>query len=117
MESFGFFGVATNDAQAMPLESTLLSRFWAEAMSTFMYLLNRMPTKANEGVRPYERFYDMKPERRHEHFYGMKPDVGHIHTLRCVVPVTPFKEMLRKPGPWLPDGIQGRRQLLSLESI
>ena len=71
----------------------------------------------NEGVTPYERFYGMKPERPYENFHGIKPDVGHVHTFRCVVPVAPLKEMLRKSGPWQPDGIQGRRQLSSLESI
>ena len=65
-------------------DSGLPPRFWAEAMTTFMYLRNRTPTKANDGMTPYERFY------------GMKLDVGHIRTFGCVVRVTLPREMLGK---------------------
>ena len=45
-------------------DSNLPPPFWAKAMMTFMYLRNRTSTGANEGIKPYE------------YFYGMKPDVG-----------------------------------------
>jgi len=77
-------GVATNGTRAMLRDSSLPPRFWAEAMTTFMYLRNRTPTRANEGVTPYERFY------------GMKPDVGHIRTFGCTVRVTLPSEKLGK---------------------
>jgi hypothetical protein len=65
-------------------DSNLPPRFWAEAMTTFMYLRNRTPTRANGGVTPYE------------HFYGVKPDVGHIRTFGCVARVTLPREKLEK---------------------
>ena len=65
-------------------DSGLPSRFWAEAMSTFMYLRNRTPTTTNEGKMPYELFYDMVP------------DVGHIRTFGCVVRVVLPAELLGK---------------------
>ena len=77
-------GVATNSTHAMLHNSNLPPHFWAEAMTTFMYLRNRTPTMANDGITPFERFY------------GMKPDVGHICTFRCVMCVTLPKEMLGK---------------------
>ena len=77
-------GVATNGTRAMLRDSNLPPRFWAEAMTTFMYLRNRTPTRANDGITPYERFY------------GMKPDVGHIRTFGCIVRVTLPSEKLGK---------------------
>lgn len=77
-------GVATNGTRAMLRDSALPPRFWAEAMSTFMYLRNRTPTSANDGVTPYERFY------------GMKPDVSHIRTFGCAVRVALPREKLGK---------------------
>ena len=77
-------GVATNGTHAMLHDSNLPPRFWAEAMTTFMYLWNRTPTTANDSVMPFELFY------------GMKLDVGHIRTFRCVMHVMLPKEMLGK---------------------
>ena len=47
-----------------------------------MYLRNKTPTRANDGIMPYE------------HFYGMKPDVGHIRTFGCIVCVTLPSELM-----------------------
>ena len=74
-------GVATNGTLAMLRDSNLPPRFWAEAMTTFMYLRNRTATRTNDGITLYERFY------------GMKPDVGHIRT---IVRVTLPSEKLGK---------------------
>ena len=82
-------GVATNSTRAMLRDSNLPPRFWAEAMNTFMYLRNRTPMRANEGVTPYERFY------------GMKPDVGHIRTFGCIVRVTNSWGSWRIAEPWV----------------
>ena len=51
---------------------------------TFMYLRNRAPTKANEGVAPYGCFY------------GLKPDVGHIRAIGYIMRVTLPRETLGK---------------------
>src|SRR5258706_5719515 len=80
----GLVGVGTNGPQVMLRDAALPARFWAEAMSTFMYLRNRTTTKANDGVTPYERFY------------GVKPDVSHIRTFGCAVRVTLPREKLGK---------------------
>jgi hypothetical protein len=53
-------GVATNGTHAMLQDANLPPCFWAEAITTFMYLQNRTPTKANNGTTLYECFYDTK---------------------------------------------------------
>jgi hypothetical protein len=50
-------------------------RFWGEAVSTPVYLLNRAPTKSVVGMTPYEAWY------------GRKPSVDHLRTFGCVVHV------------------------------
>ena len=53
--------------------SKLPPKFWAEALSTAVYLRNRNPTKAVEGMTPFEAWV------------GEKPNVGHLRTFGCVV--------------------------------
>lgn len=77
-------GVATSGTRAMLQDPGLPPRFWAEVMTTFMYLRNRTPTTANDGRTPYE------------FFYNMIPDVGHIRTFGCVVRVVLPSETLGK---------------------
>ena len=77
-------GVATNSTRTMLRNSNLPPCFWAEAMTTFMYLQNRTPTTANDSITSFE------------HFYRMKLDVGHIRTFGCVMHVMLPKEMLGK---------------------
>ena len=77
-------GVATYGTRAMLRDSSLPPRFWAEAMTTFMYLRNRTPTTANEGKTPYELFYKIKP------------DISPIRTFGCVVKVVLPSELLGK---------------------
>jgi hypothetical protein len=86
-------GVATNNTRAMLRDSALPPRFWAEAMSTFMYLQNRTPTKANDGVTPYECFY------------GVKPDVSHTRTFGCVVACHAASREVREAGQPQRDGV------------
>ena len=52
--------------------SKLPPKFWAEALSTAVYLRNRSPTKAVEGMTPFEAWV------------GEKPNVGHLRTFGCV---------------------------------
>jgi hypothetical protein len=59
-------------------------RFWGEAISTAVYLLNRVPTKSVVGMTPYEAWY------RH------KPSVDHLRTFRCVAHVKTVAEHLNK---------------------
>ena len=55
----------------MLADSELPKSFWAEALSTAVYLRNRSPTKAVEGKTPYEAIP------------GEKPKVGHSRVFRC----------------------------------
>jgi hypothetical protein len=53
-------------AKRMPL------RFWGEAVSTAVYVLNRSYTRAVDGQTPFEAWY------------GRKPDVEHLRTFGCI---------------------------------
>ena len=55
----------------MLADSKLPHRFWAEALSTAVYLPNRSATKALEGVTPYEAWS------------GTKPDVSSLRVFGC----------------------------------
>ena len=46
-------------------------KFWAEALSTAVYLRNRSPTTALDGITPYECFH------------GEKPDVSNLKVFGC----------------------------------
>ena len=48
--------------RTMLADSKLSHRFWAEALSTCAYLRNRSPTKALEGITPYEAWSGGKPD-------------------------------------------------------
>ena len=52
----------------MLAESKLPHRFWAEVLSTCVYLRNHSPTKALRGITPWN---------------GIKPDVSHFCVLEC----------------------------------
>ena len=57
--------------RTMLADSKLPHRFWAEALSTAVYLRNRSPTKALEGTTPFEAWN------------GSKPDVNNLHIFGC----------------------------------
>ena len=59
-------------ARAMMSHSNLPNQFWAEAVSTSVYIHNRCPTSALDGVTPYECLFKQKP------------DVGNLHVFGCV---------------------------------
>ena len=58
--------------RAMLADAKLPKKFWAEALSTAVYLRNRCPTKAVEGMTPVEAWT------------GEKPGVGHLRAFGCV---------------------------------
>jgi len=45
----------------MLADSKLPHMFWAEALSTCVYLRNRSPTKSLNRITPYEAWYGVKP--------------------------------------------------------
>ena len=57
--------------QLMLTDSMLPKKFWAEALSTAVYLRNRSPTKAVTGMSPFEDWT------------GEKPSVDHLRTFGC----------------------------------
>ena len=48
-------------ARLMLIGANMPQRFWAEAISTAAYLQNRSPTKAIQGITPYEAWTGDKP--------------------------------------------------------
>ena len=58
--------------RSMLSDSKLPKRFWAEALSTAVYLRNRSPTRAVDGMTPFEAWNNVKP------------DVGHLRVFGCL---------------------------------
>jgi len=59
-------------ARALLKQRGLLARFWGEAVVTAVHLLNRAPTKALQGMTPYEAWH------------GKAPQVKHLRTFGCI---------------------------------
>ena len=59
--------------RCMLVESGLPSKFWCDAADTACYLLNVSPTKPNDDITPYQRWY------------GSQPNVSHLRVWGCVV--------------------------------
>ena len=70
--------------RSMLADSELPKSFWAEALSTAVYLHNRSPTKAVEGKTPYEAIY------------AEKPKVGHLRVFGCAAYLHISKDERRK---------------------
>ena len=59
--------------RSMLADAHLPHEFWAEALSTAVYLHNRSPTKAVSGKTPYEAWTAKKPSVSHLRVFGCKP--------------------------------------------
>ena len=57
-------------ARSLLLDADLSKRYWAEAVSTAVYLKNRCPTKAVRGKTPYEAWNGEKPKVDHLRVFG-----------------------------------------------
>ena len=73
--------------RSMLADSTLLHRFWAEALSTAAYLINRSPTKALDGKTPFQAWY------------GKKPNVYHLRVFGCSAYIHIPKDERKKLNP------------------
>ena len=51
-------------------EKNLPKEYWAEATSTAVFLLNRLPTKAVNGKIPFEAWYGLKPNLKNLKLFG-----------------------------------------------
>ncbi len=56
-------------ARSMLLDAKLPKKFWAEAISTAVYLKNRSPTKALK-ITPYQAWHGTKPNVNHLRVFG-----------------------------------------------
>jgi len=56
----------------MLLDCTLPPSMWAEAISTANYLHAWSPTSSNNGMTPYEKLFERKPEVSHLRRFGCK---------------------------------------------
>ena len=65
-------------AKSMP------ARFWGEAVTTAVFIVNRTPTKALKGKTPFEAWY------------GRKPSVSFLRTFGCISHVRKTKPILTK---------------------
>lgn len=59
-------------AKCMIFNSCLQKEYWAEAVSTAAYIVNRSPSRALSGVTPYERWTGSKPDVSHMKIFGCK---------------------------------------------
>jgi hypothetical protein len=60
------------------------SIFWGEAVVTAVYILNRSPTKALNGMTPYEAWHGRKPVVSHLRVFGcltFTKELSHIGKL------------------------------------
>ena len=57
-------------ARSMLSGAGLEQKFWAEAVATACYLVNRSPTSALVGKTPMEVWSGKKPSIRHLHVFG-----------------------------------------------
>ena len=60
------------------------AKFWGEAVTTAVFILNRAPTKALTGKTPFEAWY------------GSKPNVSFLWTFGCIDHVRKTKQNLTK---------------------
>ena len=73
--------------RSMLADSRLPHKFWAEALSTATYLVNRSPTKALDGKTPFEAWN------------GKKPNVNHLRVFGCAAFSHVSKEDRKKLDP------------------
>ncbi|MCO5574979.1 hypothetical protein L7F22_028776 [Adiantum nelumboides] len=74
-------------ARALMSEKNVPHCYWAEAVSTAVYIMNRTPTAAVHNVTPEEKFT------------GKKPDLGHLKVFGCIAYVHVSDELRTKLDP------------------
>ena len=65
-------------------EKGLPDFYWAEAVATAVYIMNRTPTAAIHGMTPEERYT------------GRKPDISHLKIFGCIAYVHVPNELRSK---------------------
>ena len=74
-------------SRAMLNEKGLPDFYWAEAVATAVYIMNRTPTAAIHGMTPEERYT------------GRKPDISHLKIFCCIAYVHVPDELRSKLDP------------------
>ena len=59
-----------NKVRSMLSDSKLPQQYWAEALMTAAYIINRSPSASLENVTPYEALYGVKPSVKHFRVFG-----------------------------------------------
>ncbi|CAF4951965.1 unnamed protein product [Pieris macdunnoughi] len=57
-------------ARCLMLDANIPAKFWAEAVNTANYLINRSPARALKGNSPYEKWVQRTPSGNHLHVFG-----------------------------------------------
>ena len=57
-------------ARCLLFEKDLPKKFWAEAVNTVVFLLNRLPTRALQNKTPYEAWHYYKPSIKNLKIFG-----------------------------------------------
>ena len=94
--------------RSMLADSKLPHRFWVEGLSTMVYLQNRSPTRAPEGITPYEAWN------------GSKPNVDSLRVFGCSAYAHVPKAERRKLEPKTRKCVllgYGRRVTVSMTSV
>ena len=68
--------------------ASLPLKFWGEAVTTAVYLRNRSPTRALNGVTPYEAWRGEKPDLLHLRVWGCRAFMHVNHVKRTKLGVT-----------------------------
>jgi hypothetical protein len=66
----------TEGARTMLHNANLLKSFWYFAVAAKAYLLNRTPTRANNGITPFERWFNIAPKLSHLRIFGSPVSVA-----------------------------------------
>jgi len=86
-------------ARSMMKAKSLLAKFWGEAVTMAVFILNHPPTKALKGKTPFEVWH------------GRKPNVSFLRTFGCVGHVKNTKPHLGKLEPF--EAWHGRKPNVS----
>ena len=65
-------------ARALMAEKNMPHHFWAEAVNTGVYIMNRTPTDVVHDVMPEEKFFGRKPDLTHLKVFGC---ISYVHVL------------------------------------
>ena len=69
-------------ARSMMKAKDMPARFWGEAVTTAVFILNRSPTKALTGKTPFEAWYGRKPSVSFLWTFGR---IGHVRKMKLVL--------------------------------